>query len=475
MPCFVVAFILFELLAPLRAQTSVAGLDQARELLDGERFSEAGEAAARLLEASPKSGAARAFSGEVHFREGEIPAAEDDFRKAIQLEPKTARAWWGMSKVFDCSSLHGVARTYLTRAHRLGPEDPDIYRDYVDNVLQGPELIAVLERSLTAAQGNGADTLRQRIDTEKKLVGKQLRRLVTPYEAQEIPMVQLRNGVRNLRAFGLMVTINGSKPLKLLLDTGAGGITLREKAAGRVNLVRLGDTMIGGIGDQGEVSGYAALAGRVRIGPVEFADLIVKVGDTRVLADEDGLIGADVFAQFLMTLDFTSSTLRLAPLPKHDTGNEGEPSDRYIAAEMRHFTPVYRFGHLLLIPARLGDSSPMLFLIDTGAEISAISQRAVADITSVRRDSRVRVQGLSGKVAQGLTADQLWLQFAGFRQRNLDMITFNLDRISRRTGTEISGILGFSVLVLFDLTIDYRDGLVNFDYRLKFPEKKLHR
>ena len=40
---------------------------------------------------------------------------------------------------------------------------------------------------------------------------------------------------------------------------------------------------------------------------------------------------------------------------------------------------------------------------------------------------------------------------------------------SRSIGTEVSGVLGLSVLSLFKLTIDYRDGLVNFEYSGTHP------
>jgi len=44
------------------------------------------------------------------------------------------------------------------------------------------------------------------------------------------------------------------------------------------------------------------------------------------------------------------------------------------------------------------------------------------------------------------------------------MVAFDLSGMSDRTGTEISGILGFSMLVLLEMKIDYRDGLVDFIY-----------
>jgi hypothetical protein len=39
-----------------------------------------------------------------------------------------------------------------------------------------------------------------------------------------------------------------------------------------------------------------------------------------------------------------------------------------------------------------------------------------------------------------------------------------MTKLSQSEGTEISGILGFSVLNMLELQIDYRDNLVNFNY-----------
>jgi hypothetical protein len=40
-----------------------------------------------------------------------------------------------------------------------------------------------------------------------------------------------------------------------------------------------------------------------------------------------------------------------------------------------------------------------------------------------------------------------------------------MSNISHSVGTEISGTLGFNLLSMLDIKIDYRDGLVDFVYR----------
>jgi hypothetical protein len=61
-------------------------------------------------------------------------------------------------------------------------------------------------------------------------------------------------------------------------------------------------------------------------------------------------------------------------------------------------------------------------------------------------------------------ADKAVLQFGHLKQENQDLVAFDLTRISDHVGAEISGTLGFAMLRMLDVKIDYRDGLVDFDY-----------
>lgn len=218
---------------------------------------------------------------------------------------------------------------------------------------------------------------------------------------------------------------------------------------------------------------------------------------------DDGLIGADVFSYYLVTVDLLWQKLRLAPLPKRPgekeeqasllTDSEGGsgteaskpsaegqpksaetktpssdtssgPQDRYIAAEMQSYTKIFRFGHELLIPTKVGKAEPKLFLIDTGAVTNSISPEAAREVTKIHSDYYTTIQGLNGNVKKVYSADKAVLQFSHFKQENQDLVTFDLSNISKHTGTEVSGILGFTTLRMLMMTIDYRDGLVDFSY-----------
>jgi hypothetical protein len=174
---------------------------------------------------------------------------------------------------------------------------------------------------------------------------------------------------------------------------------------------------------------------------------------------EDGLIGSNVFSEFLITLDFAGGKMRLDPLPGAPASNDVE--DRVESPEMRDAARVYRFGHILLVPVRV-NSHEGLFVLDTGAASTMMSYDLAAGASNLNRDDRTTVRGLSGKVGDVYKTGNLVMEFAGFAQKNLGATAIDTWEMSHRIGTEISGFLGLPVLDLFTLTIDYRDGLVKF-------------
>src|SRR6202140_1443064 len=193
--------------------------------------------------------------------------------------------------------------------------------------------------------------------------------------------------------------------------------------------------------------------------------------ESRSVAEEDGLIGADVFEDFLVEIDFPGEKLKLSELPKRpgqvdqqlslkndedddqetsgkaeasaesgsketaSTANSSGPQDRYIAPEMQSFTRVFRFGHDLLVPTKIGNAPDKLFLLDSGALTNAISPAAAREVTKVHGDSDMIVKGISGSVKNVYSANKAVLQFGRLRQENQDLMSFDLTNISESAGT----------------------------------------
>src|SRR5262249_34818400 len=119
----------------------------------------------------------------------------------------------------------------------------------------------------------------------------------------------------HIRGFGLTVQVNGQSS-KLLLDTGAGGLLINKKLAQKAGIEPVAASMIGGIGDKGDVNSFVGYAKSIKIGDLEFQNCLVEVSEKRAIVGEDGLIGTDVFSHYLVTLDFLWWKLKLEELPQ---------------------------------------------------------------------------------------------------------------------------------------------------------------
>jgi tetratricopeptide (TPR) repeat protein len=488
------------------SDVAYAGL--VRAYLKQEQVQNAFDAATKGLAQAPDSALTHAAMGEVYFRRAQMGESEQEFLKSVNRSNPAARGFLGLSRLYDAYSLHAKARAMLEKAHSLDPSDPDISRRWM-RTLSRTERIKWLEAYLAApSEADDQDTRESYKNYLDILKEREARpdltcKLVSNVSSTETSLKPMLTGPTRLHGFGLEVKVNGHSS-RLLLDTGASGLLINRKLAQKANVQPLITSKVGGIGDQGATSSYIGYAESIKVGELEFHNCLVEVSDKRSVLGDDGLIGADVFSHYLVTVDLLWQKLRLAPLPTRpgekeqqaslltdsDSGSSASeapkpapdgqaksadtktassaapsgPQDRYIAPEMQSYTKIFRFGHELLIPTKVGNAEPKLFLIDTGASMNSISPEAAREVTKVHSDYYTTIQGLSGNVKKVYSADKAVLQFSHFKQENQDLITFDLSNISKHTGTEVSGILGFTTLRMLTMTIDYRDGLVDFSY-----------
>jgi len=320
---------------------------------------------------------------------------------------------------------------------------------------------------LNAEAANGTldpkelEELRQRAELIRALNGRPSTALASAYKASDIPLEAFENGAAHTRTFGLDVMIN-DRPARLVLDTGAAGIVISRVAAQRLELSRVADATVRGIGDNSRLTGgYRAIAERFQIGDVTYRNAVISVADQNSLDIVDGLIGTQVMDEFQITLDFAGRKMHLEPIANFRP--DGELPDRAVSAQMANATRVFRFGHMLLVPVQVSGVENRLFLLDTGAASTLISYDLANAVSKLSRDDKTALGGLNGRVGNVYQTGSLVLRFAGFEQKNLMMTAFDTWELSHRVGTEISGFLGLPVLELFTLTIDYVNGLVKFE------------
>ena len=481
-----------------------------RSLLREQRVDDSFAAANSALAAQPNSAPLLAAMGDVDFRRAHMPEAETSYQKALKIDPKQVQAYLGLVRLYRAFSLYRRGYDELQRAHEIAPNDPEVQRLWFGQ-LSRREQIKAIEIYLAGPHPDNpeeTESWQYYLGFLKATIDKPVHvcRLVNKVEQTDTKLEAMLRDPRHAIGYGLVVKLN-DRNQRLLLDTGASGIVIGRKAAEKAGLRRIAEERYMGIGDKGLQGGYLALADHIRVGELEFEDCVVHVSDRASITDEDGLIGANVFGSYRIDIDMPAQKLRLSPLPRRPDetatpsglNSEGEsrsnpedkaeapneqkaetagkatadasaasprhlPKDRYVAPEMAQWTPVFHFGHALLIPTRVNDSPSMLFMIDTGSTVNTLSKQAASQVTKVSADPNVHVKGLSGSVSNVYRAEKATLVFGHFAQKNQEMVTYDLSNMSRHFGTEISGILGFDLLHMLQIKIDYRDGLVDFAY-----------
>ena len=437
--------------------------------------------------------------GEVQFRQGKISEAEQEWVKVINSGHLDARAFLGLARVSNSVAMYKRGKAMIDKARELDSSDPDIERHWIGTLTRS-ERITYLEKYLAGPNdedGERRTEVQHYVDFLKARAkeGSGRFRLAKNVNSTEIPLARLFQDADHLRGYGLDVKVNDRKGT-LMLDTGASGILLDRGMAEKAGITKLVETGIGGIGDRGERNGYVGVAKSITIGGLRFENCPIEVLENRSVVGEEGLIGADVFDDFLVDIDFPNEKLRLSELPKRpeDSGQparldsdddedadtahsdpaadatpQKSPSaskrtfhDAYVAPEMKSYTRIYRFGHDLLVPTFAGDAPSKLFLIDSGAFWNQITPEAARGVTKVHNDPFTTVTGINGKVKNVYSADQAIIRVGHVYEKDQDLVTFDMTSISDNCGTEISGILGFAMLRKVDLKIDYRDDLVDF-------------
>jgi tetratricopeptide (TPR) repeat protein len=433
--------------------------------------SQAYAAAEQALAKAPQTAGAETAAGLAMFRRGNFSSAESHFRAALAIKPDYPGALEGMASLYYAVSRAKTGQDLLLRAFRHAPDDPRLMLAYA-NTLKGPEHIAALDAVLAKLDpaAEQARNLRAHIANDRALGDRKLRRLVSPYESSRIKLSLIRNGPDHPRGWGLRLMLNQKESVKLLLDTGASGIAVSPKLAEKAGLqVISGESSDAkGIGDKNPLSQISYLASEIRAGDVVFADYPVSVFRNAQSADFDGLIGADVFARFLIKIDFPKLELSLEPRPRNpDIGGDAGPVDAVPPAP--GFFRVYRVGNHLAVPTNIEGGRTgvhaALFLLDSGSSANLIDTETAREATSVSSDSRIIVKGIQGKVDKTSLTNQVSLLFAGFKQENPSLIAISLEKMSDSMGIGFGGLLGMPVLANLAVTIDYREGTVKMEYK----------
>jgi len=283
--------------------------------------------------------------------------------------------------------------------------------------------------------------------------------LVSPYQHYDLKLRAFYPVPRCPAGVLLIVRINGGRPLRLLLDSGAEFIVIGAKEARSANLSTGTEMDLVGLETRSARVGWAQT---VEIGPVSFRNCRVAFVNGGVIEGADGVIPLSLFSQFLLRLDLPHKTLGLIPYEQ-----EGDPADFCISPAIKHDLP--------LLATVLNGKQSGYVMVDTGAFCSAISRAAARALGGSQPLPDVRLTTGTGSATGQHVPSPVHFAVADQDFVPNDVVALDLSNLSRHYGLEVLGVLGFPALDPYVLTIDYHHHRVMIQPPRSISAQEQHR
>lgn len=283
--------------------------------------------------------------------------------------------------------------------------------------------------------------------------------LVSPYQPYQLklrPFYPIPN-----RPAGVLLPgrINGGRPLRLVLDSGAGSIVIGAKAARSAGLSATSEMELVGLGSRPARVGRAET---VKIGPVSFRNCRIALVDGEVVEGADGVIPLSFFSDFLLRLNLPEKTLGLIPYPR-----EQDPASLSTRGVTKR--------DLLLVAAVLNGKQSGHVVLDTASFCSAISREIASSLSGSHIAPEIQIGAGTGATTGQLVSSAVRFEVAGQQLISNDVVALDLSNLSRHYGMEVIGVLGFPILSPYVLTIDYRHRSVKIDPKLAASRRERDR
>jgi hypothetical protein len=422
-------------------------------LLHENKLAQASEQVKTVMEAHPQSAEILTAQAEVQLREGQPWLAMKTLDAAAAFDGCYARVHLVRSQIFHIDSMYASERAELQKGYEIGVTDPDILMAW-SRMMPAAQEIEGTEQALGTMKDVDPETRAKAQATAHRLRSllhedTQTCKVLPTDQAASLPLQASRADGQHIDSYRLEVMFPKG-PARLTLDTATSGLFISKAIADANGFQRAMGAPMGTV--QADV---------VRIGPLEFHDCMVGVSELPFPGKADGMIGTDLLASYLITIDPFHSKLNLDPLPPQPGIL---PGDRARSGELAVYEPVYHRRQYLLVPVTIQNKARRLFALDTGMRITAMDSQTAHAVSDTRVGFTSPLPTKSGTLAQ-VYRDSFDLQFAGLEQTmpSGSVLEYNPAAISQNSGFGVAGLLGFDVLGRMILHLDYRDGLVKLE------------
>jgi len=422
-----------------------AGKGLVRAALRTVEFRRAHVISAELARLVPTDSEALALDGDALWAAGRFDDADARYRESVAIDPQQARALNGLARSLSGQNQLALALDLSTRAVSSPTREPEHFHTLgliYERLGRYDDAVA----NFAAFLGR----LAHRDRTERAVwTQQQIRFLESFGERQPYAMApEIRSAVHvvpfRLERNKVVVrgSINGSREIDLVLDTGAELTALTRRTAERHGVEPIVSTLSAGVG---HIGARGLLLGRLdtlRIGTLRVANVPAMIKSPALsglpTSEADGFSPLDWGLS--VRVDYARRVVTIATEFQDVAGETVLPM---------------RMDRLALVRGAVDQARPVNFVVDTGGEVVSISRSVFnrLDREPVRRIP-VRVYGVSGWDRDAFVMPGLDVAFEHVSLPNFSVIVLDLDAPSQLLGFDIGGIIGHKFLSRYLVTMD---------------------
>ncbi|HSE41322.1 MAG TPA: hypothetical protein VLH08_11210 [Acidobacteriota bacterium] len=381
-----------------------------------------------------------------------------DIEAASKIFEDDWLSFLGKSTIAVYKNENSLAREYALKAIELAPERPEPYffagnlsRSTDESTGHFLKYLALVKEDPYRKQ-----TVEYAVQFMNRTRGMELN-IPSKLEGAEELESKLEDGRLLVKA-----NIDGGKKITLLVDTGAGGLTLKSK---KWNPKVETDLLFFGIGKKPVTKGSRVVLTDFHAGQFNVRNPVASISENMSADGIDGIVG---------TAFFSAGNVMLVPMKSgHKFTLFNANSDYTKQIDSKNFrekieVPFLLAGKMVMIKGTIRNSPPLDFLLDTGGQrtiISALAAKRYARINyplSHSMKQTTPLSGVGGRMDDVLVAENVSIQ-AGPLRKEFNLISVvNLAEGSESMDLEMGGILGRDILQNYTMMIDYDKRTVTF-------------
>lgn len=124
-----------------------------------------------------------------------------------------------------------------------------------------------------------------------------------------------------------------------------------------------------------------------------------------------------------------------------------------------------QINHNIVIPAKVNNSDTLWFILDTGLNVSLITELTDKDSLVINYAKKIKLEGLgSGESLEAYTSinNDIYINDIHFEEQKINVLLQDIFFLSKKSGCKINGIIGSTVFEKYIVDIDYNNNTIEF-------------